>query len=176
MLSMLKKGLLKVTKAGRVKNMITGNWIGEGSGEGYVTLELRHPKTDKIIYVSKHRLVYLAIKGPIPKGHTVNHEDGNKRNNHPNNLEAMEHADNIDHSYRTGLQPPIPKGEDNWNAKLTNKQVKDIKRLYAKALKEAQARGKTRVIGEFSTRGLAKTYGVSYSLVSAIILEKKRNL
>lgn len=41
-----------------------------------------------------HQLVWLAFKGEIPKGMTIDHIDGNKRNNKLENLELVTQSDN----------------------------------------------------------------------------------
>ena len=52
---------------------------------------------------SVHRLVAEAfIPNPSNKPE-INHIDGNKNNNHINNLEWVTHSENIRHSYDTGL-------------------------------------------------------------------------
>ena len=51
-----------------------------------------------------HRIVALTFLGEPPKENmTVNHKDGNRRNNHIENLEWLSLADNIRHGFRTGL-------------------------------------------------------------------------
>ena len=42
-----------------------------------------------------HRLVYEAFVGEIPKGFQIHHLDGNKQNNHVNNLIALSSRDHI---------------------------------------------------------------------------------
>lgn len=62
-----------------------------------------------------HRLVAIAfIPNPENKPH-VNHKDGNKANNHVDNLEWATAAENSQHAIRTGLT--LNKGSDNGNAK-----------------------------------------------------------
>jgi hypothetical protein len=51
-----------------------------------------------------HRLVWTALKGAIPVGFEVNHRDGNKHHNHPNNLELVTSSENHRHAYQTGLR------------------------------------------------------------------------
>lgn len=58
--------------------------------------------------LSAHRLVWTALRGPIPEGWTINHLDGVKTNNHPDNLEAVTQSDNNRHAYRTLNRKPPP--------------------------------------------------------------------
>jgi len=67
-----------------------------------------------------HRLVWEAFNGPIPKGLTINHLDGNRENNHLSNLETATMREQMVHAYATGLQKRA-KGEDRGAAaKLNN--------------------------------------------------------
>ena len=45
-----------------------------------------------------HRVVYRWFRGRIPPNYVINHIDGNKRNNHPKNLEAITQAENVQHA------------------------------------------------------------------------------
>ena len=47
-----------------------------------------------------HRLVAATFLGTIPKGKEVNHKDGNKNNNVPENLDYMTRSENLYHYYR----------------------------------------------------------------------------
>ena len=59
-----------------------------------------------------HRLVMYAFKGMPPIGmDQINHKDGNKLNNDPDNLEWSNNSLNITHAWATGLfKPVLPKG------------------------------------------------------------------
>lgn len=57
-------------------------------------------------YFLVHRLVACAFLGePKNKKMTVNHKDGNRQNNHIDNLEWLSLADNIRHAFNNGLMP-----------------------------------------------------------------------
>lgn len=71
------------------------------TSHGYAAVKIcangKH-KTHKI-----HRLVSLAfIPNPEQKG-DVNHKDGNKANNHVDNLEWNTRKENVHHAWQTGL-------------------------------------------------------------------------
>ena len=72
-----------------------------------------------------HKLVAEAWLGPRPDGLEVNHRDGKKQNNTPANLEYITHKENMAHAFLTGLADNH-RGEDHYNAKLNETQVREI--------------------------------------------------
>lgn len=74
-----------------------------------------------------HQLVARAFIGPCPVGSVVNHIDGNKHNNRPENLEYISNSDNVKHAYRTGLLSN--KGTTNGHAILNDDKVRQIRSL-----------------------------------------------
>lgn len=95
-LQQVKAGVLKVSKSGIVTNMVTGNVIGTGKSSGYLRVGMveYHAEGSRNRTISLHRLVWLAHKGPIPKGYTVNHRDGNTLHNHLLNFNLLTRGDN----------------------------------------------------------------------------------
>jgi DNA-binding transcriptional regulator YiaG len=106
-----------------------------------------------------HRLVMATFIGPCPDNHEVNHCDGNKCNNNLENLEYVTHSRNQQHSIRVLGNPAPPRrnqsGECSASAKLTERDVKEIRMLY-------QA-------GNITQERLGHLYHVSQSLVSGIV-------
>lgn len=74
-----------------------------------------------------HRLVLLAFVGPCPNGHQTAHLDGNPLNNHVSNLKWATPKENCSHRYLHGTHPT---GERSATAKLTQKQVDEIRALH----------------------------------------------
>jgi hypothetical protein len=127
------------------------------SNNGYKSVHIVKDGDSKSKHVLVHRLVLLAFVGPSDL--FVNHKDGNKLNNHVDNLEYCTKSENGLHAYRTGLNPRKRpnqiKGSDTWASKLTEDTVKDI--VYKnKVLKVTQV-------------DLAKEYGATQSSIWAVL-------
>lgn len=103
-----------------------------------------------------HALVAEAFIGPRPEGLHINHIDGNKENNRPENLEYVTPGDNARHAFRLGLKKPL-RGEANPKAKITADDVR--------AIRQARAEGVTLV-------ALAERYGLTHNAISHIELRK----
>lgn len=113
-----------------------------------------------IYYRYIHRLVMETFVGPCPDGHQVNHKDGDKTNNHLDNLEYVTPSENQKHAHENGLlpKPPTHRGEMAPKAKLTADQVREIRRLY--------------IPYKFGAQRLAKMFGVSKHSVQMIVNRK----
>lgn len=101
-----------------------------------------------------HRLLAdHFIKGRTLERNQVNHKDGNKQNNSFDNLEWVSPKENSVHAWEMGLNNGRP-GEAHHNVKLTEKDIREIRRCY-----------KTKEMGY---RRLAKKYGVNASTIQKI--------
>ena len=101
---------------------------------GYYQVALPNSKTKMITY-KVHRLVALHF---IKESHTtirnhVNHKDGNKLNNHEDNLEWVTIQENNQHAIDNNLRPNSI-GENNYIAKVTNDYVEIVCRLIANGI------------------------------------------
>lgn len=92
---------------------------------GYLEVVFQHQRRTYKFLV--HRLVAMAFVDGYSEGMTVNHKNGNKLDNRPENLEWITRGDNTKHAWSYGLVPLV--GEDNPGAKLTAKQVRYIRKL-----------------------------------------------
>jgi len=102
-----------------------------------------------------HRLVGNLFLPTRPRGMEINHIDGNKWNNHVRNLEWTTHLDNMRHASALGLMGSC-KGSKNGKAKLTERQVRDIRKLE----------------GTMTQRELGMRYGIGPSCIRMILRRK----
>lgn len=94
----------RATPTGRIYSTKTKRYMKQGTRRGEKGDYLRVNINKKM--VSVHKLVAETFIGLPPEGMdrpVVNHKDGNKQNNHINNLEWIEHRDNVQHAHDTGL-------------------------------------------------------------------------
>jgi hypothetical protein len=88
-----------VSSHGRLMNNKNKMFLGNTGEQGYVRVSVN----EKLYRM--HILVAQAFhENPNNKPH-VNHKDGNRSNNHVDNLEWCTHSENMQHAYDTGLNP-----------------------------------------------------------------------
>lgn len=101
----------------------------KGAKYSYVSLANPPLKLSKAV----HRLVAIAfIPNPNNKPE-VNHKDGNKQNNHYNNLEWSTRKENVNHSLKDGL---VLRDGVHFNATMTLEKVIRIKKELLKGAKQ----------------------------------------
>ena len=160
------EGAYQVSNFGRVKSL--GGWRGSAkrkerilaihlTKDGYARVRLQHNGKDVTARV--HRLVAEAfIENPKNK-ETVNHIDGDKTNNNVLNLEWTDRSEQMVHAYKLKLKTSRV-GSYNANAKLSEEDVREIRKSYVRYSKSA------------GTVALAKKYGVTNRVIGLIVRNK----
>lgn len=111
----------------RVGRVLKG-YINE---DGYVKVRV-YPRPDRRV-VSAHQLVAETFLGPCPPGHEVNHKNGDKQDNRPENLEYVTHVENIHHAWHVSRHARrfIRRGPKANTAKFTADEVRSIRKRHA---------------------------------------------
>lgn len=92
---------------------------------GYLRISICKHRGSDHYRVGVHKLVALAFFGPCPDGHTVNHKNGVKDDNRPENLEYVTWKENVRHSME--VLGNRRDGEHNPAAKMTEEDVLRIR-------------------------------------------------
>ena len=156
-------GVYEVSNLGKVRRITRASGTQEGkllnpkqsvSGRGrkkyvYLKVALSHEGVIKQPFV--HTLVAEAFLGPKPKGMFVNHKDGDTFNNSWRNLEYVTARDNALHASSLGL---LVHGEDHAGAKVTEEDVREIRRLVDTGV---------------TYREISGRYGINQSTIHAIV-------
>ena len=102
--------------------------IDASTGVGYRTIKIMVDGVQTSALA--HRLVWRHANGPIPPGLTINHKNGNKADNHIENLELATYSKNTMHAVHIlGVGRTLrQRGESNLMVKLTDAQVREIRR------------------------------------------------
>ncbi len=152
------EGLYQISNLGRVKSLrkIRGIQIQKEKiltlqpiKGGYYRAKLCKNGKEKSYLV--HRLVAETF---IPEHFTVNHKDGNKSNNTVDNLEWVTQKENNIHAYKMGLKPY---GTQRADSKLTEQQVKEIRKVYIPFDKN------------YGIRALARKYNVNPTIIQRVV-------
>lgn len=154
----------EVSNTGKVRNSDNKRLLKYGiDAFGYTTVQFIsnevNPKSGR--YKRKtakvHRIMAEEFIPNTENKETVNHIDGIKSNNSISNLEWATRHEQLYHAYRLGLKV-ADRGSSNVNAKLTDNQVIEIRRLYKKGDKNGFGSGK-----------LGKNYGVNETTILNIV-------
>jgi len=130
------------------------------NNDGYAQISIAQFGLKKTYLV--HRIVgELFIENPnnLPE---INHHDGDKKNNNISNLYWCTRAENIRHSFDTGLNKG-KKGQSNNNSKLSEQDIIWIKQNHIPFNKK------------FGSRALSKKFNVCQGHISRIINNKGWN-
>jgi hypothetical protein len=103
-------GRYKICKEGQILSLKKNKPLSPGLGRnGYYHVELHSDL--RIKTHSVHRLIAEYFLSDYSPELEVNHKDGNKLNNHADNLEMVTRSQNINHGFENGLIVPPWKGK-----------------------------------------------------------------
>jgi hypothetical protein len=140
-----------IRRIGKTKPLCPAKW-----NSGYLWVCPSHNGIAKP--KSVHRLIAAAFIGPKPEMLEINHKNGDKLDNRPENLEYVTRSENIAHSYSLGNRKHTAlRGDLVPNAILCEDDVRTIRRRL--------------LAGERQT-DIAKSYGVTKSAIWAIAHRK----
>jgi len=117
-------------------------------------LQIRLSVKGKRYHIYAHRLVYTCLVGEIPNGLSIDHINGNKTDNHPDNLEPVTSGEN---RRRAQKLTHCWSGEKNGMARLTKTDVLTIRALHDNGTK---------------SHNIANGFGVSTGHVNDIIARR----
>lgn len=131
-------GRYEVSSCGKVRSLVRASrLLSPATGrDGYRRVVLYWSSQEKRSQLV-HRLVaqaFIANPSDLP---FVNHIDGNKANNHVENLEWCSAAHNIKHAFRSGLNPRRI-GERNPASKLSDLDRRVIIKLLSTGMSQMQ--------------------------------------
>jgi len=127
-------------------------WLGAKNNKGYGCIGRR----------SAHRTAYEMATGVKPGKKVVMHKCDNPSCVNPEHLELGTQSQNIKQSYDKGRRkayPPRLRGEKNPACKLTDKQVEEMRTLFACGISQS---------------ALSVAYGISKSQAYRIINKRQR--
>lgn len=147
----------EISNIGRIKNLKSQRILKPNIDKGYYIIDIvTQTKGNISKTITVHRLVMQAFKqDSYFDGAHINHINGIKTDNRPENLEWCTIQENNKHAHDIGLITSI--GENNTSSKLTEQQVLEIRRLYPEVKSYVK---------------MAKQFGVSDNAIKKVVLRK----
>jgi hypothetical protein len=168
-------GIYQVSNLGRIKSLARHVYMKRNNCNKLLKEKMLKTKTNKNDYISvvlckdgkqSSHLVHRLVAGafiPNPEGKkVVNHKNGKKSDNNVKNLEWTSPKGNSHHAWDTGLNDSCL-GINHCNGKLSNEEVRYIRRMYVPH------------DVEFGGIPLARKFGVHPTTINGIVNNRWRN-
>ena len=126
------------------------SWTGNVNPKGYGTIKRGYNENN----IVAHRASWEVHRGPIPDGMLVLHKCDNPPCTNPDHLFLGTHQDNMDDMVTKERQSKLT-GENHGRAKLTEKEVLEIRDLYG--------------FHHYERNELALKFNISYATIGDII-------
>jgi hypothetical protein len=173
LIALVESGEWEIDSEGRIWRLMLRHGLKDGSSSlikvsrrraekslpsGYLTVRAL---IDGVrVHGMAHRVVWQHFRGDIPDAYEINHDNGIKGDNRPDNLLCGTASENVMHAHRTGLIDQS--GERNNASKLTNTQVAQIRLAYDR--------------GGYTMLQLAHQFDVSFQHVSKLVRGTRREV
>lgn len=119
----------EASNLGRIRRISTGRILNQRVHQGYARVSILVEDSGIYKEIGVHRLVCAAFHGPAPEGKPwVNHKDGHKSQNSPDNLEWSSPSENARHSFDV-LGNKVAMGSKHTCAKLCETDIPVIRNL-----------------------------------------------
>lgn len=147
-----------ISNFGRIKgrtNRILKPQVNKSNGYLQISVRLSG-RNSKSKCLKLHREVasaFIANPNNLPQ---VNHIDGNKSNNHVDNLEWCTNQENTIHAWNNGLIKAV-KGSNNVQSKISEEDVKYIRTHFISG------------DSEFGYRALARKFNMSHKAIMKLV-------
>lgn len=146
------EGRYAVDRDGNIYSHITKKWLKPQKRGKYHYNQL-FTKDGEMMQLSIHRIVAMVYLDNPENKPCINHKDGNPINNSVDNLEWVTWRENTIHAHKSGLwNADHLRGENSYRSKLTEDQVKWIRRNE----------------GNMSRKGMAEYFGVTEKCIYKI--------
>ena len=154
------EGIYEVSDQGRVRRIASGRILKPGlDTHGYMQVVLCF-HGDETKRLMAHLVADAFLPSKSPTDQVVRHLNDDPSDNRACNLARGTYSDNMTDSMRNN-RFCVPKGVSHWKAKLTEDDVREIRRLYA--------------TGNFSHREIAVRFGVHTETVGHIVRRQRWN-
>lgn len=142
----------RIRRISRARRAVPGSIIvAVPNDKGYLYVGLHRDGRQRTVAV--HKIVAIAFMNPpLNARWEINHIDGVKANCRLENLEFSTRLANIRHAWAMGL---MPRGEKRGHAKLSDDQVREIRRRHG--------------VGGVSKTALAREIGVSFHTIFDVL-------
>lgn len=154
----------EASSLGRIRRLGSNNVLGLHKGAGYLRVHCPDfGQRGKLALA--HALICLAFHGspPGPRGnrtgqYCVNHKNGIKTDNRPENLEWVTMSENHRHAFASGLRT-ARRGSELSHSILDETAVRSIREQYAS--------------GQFTQRELAAAFGVAQNTIGRVVRRER---
>lgn len=118
-----------------------------------------------------HRIAWEDVHGPIPDGKVICHKCDNPSCVRTDHMFLGTHKDNSQDCIKKGRwsKHRRPQGSSNGQSKLTEDQVREIRRLYSLEPHPVGGNGHVKQRLKYSQKRLGEMFGITACTVSAIV-------